>query len=156
MEGFELQLRLPAPWRVERDDYIDESGAEITHVEAHRYNAGLKRDEAVVDVYVGEMPEDTTAEDQALSNYADIVGFDDDDPEDFNPVSVLKFNGRNAYVFEALCEDDSPMMFISQEIRQGILAIVCVAALDDAALADTVKLVECNLRLRKDSRTGSE
>lgn len=144
----EIQLNLPAAWQKECDSYVDESGTEVTHFEAHLYNGSLKRDEGLIDVYVGDMPDGTTAEDQAFSNYADIVGFDDDDPEDFNPVSAIKFNGKKAFVFEALCEDDSPMMFISQEVRSGILAIICVAGMDEERLKEYVLLVEKGFRVR--------
>lgn len=146
--AYDIQLNLPAGWQKESDTYQDESGAMVTHLEAHLYNEKAGRDYGVIDIYVGDMPEDTTAEDQALSNYADIVGFDDDDPEDFNPIAAFKFNGKNAYGFEALCEGDSPMMFISQEPRKGALAIMCVAALDDDMLKDTLQLVERNLRVK--------
>lgn len=145
---FDIQLNLPSSWQKEADTYIDESGEEITHIEAHLYSEAKKRDEGLIDIYVGPMPEDTTAEDQAFSNYADIVGFDDDDPEDFNPIAKLKFNGKNAYGFDALCEDNSPMMFISQEVRSGVLAIICCAGKDDATLKDVVTLVERNLRVK--------
>lgn len=145
---YDVQLRLPDTWQKEQENYTDESGAEITHIEAHLYNEKANRDEGMIDIYVGDMPEDTTAEDQALSNYADIVGFEDDDPEDFDPIAKLKFNGKNAYGFDALCEDDSPMMFLAQEIKSGALAIICCAAADDEKLKETLQLVERNLRVK--------
>ena len=146
--AFDIRLKLPEGWAQVCDTYEDESGAVITHLEANRPDPSLKRDSSLVDVYVGEMPEDTTAEDQALSNYADIVGFDEDDPEDFNPISCIKFNGKNAYGFSAYCEDDSPMMFLSQEVKSGVLAIICVAALDFDMLQDVMQMVERGLRIK--------
>lgn len=145
---YDIQLQLPDGWHKELETYLDESGAEISHLEAHLYNDGADRDDGMIDIYVGEMPEDTSAEDQALSNYADIVGFDDDDPEDFNPIAKIKFNGKYAYGFDALCEDDSPMMFLSQEIKSGVLAIICVAGADDDKLKGILQLVERNLRVK--------
>lgn len=146
--AFDIQLHLPEEWHQELDSYLDESGVEISHLEAHLYNDKSERDDGMIDIYVGEMPEDTSAEDQALSNYADIVGFDDDDPEDFNPIAKIKFNGKYAYGFDALCEDDSPMMFLSQEVRRGVLAIICAAGADDARLQEILQLVERNLRIK--------
>lgn len=146
--AFDIQLNLPASWQKEADTYIDESGAEISHLEAHLYSNVKKRDEGMIDIYVGEMPEDTTAEDQAFSNYADMVGFSDDDPEDFCPIFKIKFNGRNAFGFEALCEDDSPMKFLTQEVRQGVLAIICVAALTEKDLDELLGTVEKGLRIK--------
>lgn len=146
--AFDVQLNLPSGWQKDLETYVDETGPEITHLEAHLYNSKTLSDEGLIDIYVGEMPDGETAEDQAMSNYVDIVGFDDDDPEDFNPVSRIKFNGKAAYSFEALCEDDSPMIFISQEVKKGILAVICCAAKDDRALEYVVQLVERNLRIK--------
>lgn len=146
--AFDITLNLPAGWQKESDTYIDESGAEISHFEAHLYNHQNKRDEGMIDIYVGEMPEDTTAEDQAFSNYADMVGFSDDDPEDFQPIFKIKFNGRNAYGFEALCEDESPMKFLTQEVKKDVLAIICVAGKDEKTLDGILTVVERNFRVR--------
>ncbi|MBP5211075.1 MAG: hypothetical protein J6Z27_04490 [Bacteroidales bacterium] len=145
--AFDILLNLPEGWQSETDTYIDESGAEVTHLEAHLHNKIKKKDEGMVDIYVGETPDDTNAEDQAYSNYADIVGFDEDDPEDFNPIDKIKFNNRNAWTFEALCEDNSPMEFISYEPKKGILAIICLAAASEAKLRELHSLIERSLRI---------
>lgn len=146
--AYDIKLQLPQGWNKETETYEDESGAVITHLSANFPDPDKKRDAGIIDIYVGEMPEDTTAEDQALSNYADIVGFDESDPEDFNPISCIKFNGKNAYGFTASCEDDSPMMFLSQEVKQGVLAIICVAAIEFDMLQDDMQLVERGLRIK--------
>lgn len=145
---YDIQLNLPAPWQKEMETYEDESGFEISHLEAHLYNPATKRDDGYIDLYVGPLPEDTTAEDQALSNYADIVGFDEDDPEDFNPIAKIQFNNKKAYGFDAYFEDESPMMFLAQEVKAGVLAILCAAGSDDAHLKETLRLVERGLRVR--------
>lgn len=146
--AFDITLNLPTGWQKESDTYIDESGAEISHLEAHLYDQQQKRDEGMIDIYVGEMPEDTTAEDQAFSNYADMVGFSDDDPEDFQPIFKVKFNGKNAFGFEALCEDESPMKFFTQEIKKGVLAIICIAGKDEKTLDGIFTVVERNFRIK--------
>lgn len=146
--AYDIKLQLPEGWNKVCETYEDESGAIITHLNASCPDAGRKRDVGMIDIYVGDMPEDTTAEDQALSNYADIVGFDENDPEDFNPVDCIKFNGKNAYGFTACCEDDSPMMFLSQEVRHGVLAIICAAAIDFNMLQDDMQLIERGLRIK--------
>ncbi|MCQ2159065.1 MAG: hypothetical protein MJY43_04500 [Bacteroidales bacterium] len=145
---YDIQMNLPAGWQKEMDTYTDESGAEVTHLEATLPDPSGRRDSAMIDIYVGEMPSDTTAEDQAFSNYADIVGFEEDDPEDFNPIRKIKFNSRNAYAFDALCEDDSPMTFLSQEVRSEILAVICAAAVDEVKLKDVLELIEHNFRVK--------
>ncbi len=131
------------------DSYIDESGAEIAHLEAHLSGNVKDRDDAMIDIYVGDMPEDETAEDQAFTNYAETVGFDEEDPEDFNPIVKLKFNGKNAWSYDALCEDDSPMRFIAQEVRSGILAIIVFAGKDERTVADVQTLIERNFRVAR-------
>ena len=146
--AYDITLKLPSPWQTETEIYNDESGAEITHLEAHLYNPSSKRDEGYADIYVGDMPEGTDARDQALSNYADIVGFEDDDPEDFDPISTIMFNGRKAYGFDAFFEDESPMMFLAQEVRKGVLVVMCAAGSDDARLKETLGLLERGLRIR--------
>lgn len=145
---YDIQLLLPSSWQKVVDSFIDDEGTEITHLESHIFNSGSKRDDYSIEIYVGDMPEDTTAEDQAFSNYADLVGFDEDDPEDFNPIQKVKFNGKAAWRFDAYCEDDSPMLLISQEVRKGVLAIICITAPDEESLAETLSLTERSFRVK--------
>lgn len=145
--AYDIQLNLPSEWQKEQSTYIDESEFEVTHVEAHLIRG--KAEEGMVDIYVGEMPEDTNAEDQAYSNYVDMVGFSDDDPEDFEPIFKVKFNGKPAFGFNALCENDAPMVLLTQEVKQGVLAVMCFAALDDKKLEDTISLVERSFRVKE-------
>jgi len=146
---YDIQLKLPESWHKNIDCQKDEMGAEIVHLEAYLPDEQSNTDISSLDIYVGPTPEGETAEDQAFSNYADVVGFDDDDPEGFNPIEKIKFNGRNAFTFEALCEDDSPMKFISTEVRKGLLAVICMAAKDDKELDKLHELVERELRIRQ-------
>lgn len=145
--AYTITLPLPQGWSTERETYTDPSGAEISHLEAFLPNDKAGSDEALIDIYVGPMPDDTNAADEALANYVDIVGFDDDDPEDFDPIIEWPFNGRKAYGFEAWCEDDSPMRVMSVEVKKGVLCIMNIVAKDDDKLIETVKLVESKLRI---------
>ena len=146
--AYDIQLKLPSCWTCEQDTYLDESGYEIAHLEAHLRNDRKQCDEAMIDIYVGDTPEGETAEDQALANYAETVGFYDDDPEDFNPIEKIKFNGRNAFGFSALCEDESPMRFLALEVKKGVLAIIVFNAADERALEETQTLIERNFRVK--------
>ena len=146
--AYDVSIKLPQGWVSDLDSYLDESGVEITHLSCHLPNDRKQTDEALIDAYVGPMPEDTTAADQALANYADTVGFDDDDPEDFDPIIEWPFNGKKAYGFEALAEDDSPMRMMCYEPRKGILVILVVLAKDDDTLVEAVQLAERGLRLK--------
>ena len=146
--AYDISLRLPAGWVSDRETYLDESGVEITHLSCHLPNDRQQTDEALIDVYAGPMPEDTTAADQALANYADTVGFDDEDPEDFDPIVEWPFNGRKAYGFEAIAEDDSPMRMMCVELKKGVLVILCILGKDDGTLVEAVRLAEHGLRLK--------
>lgn len=147
--AYDILLPLPNGWTSETDSYMDESGTEVTHFEAHLCGSEKDREEAMIDIYVGDMPEDETAEDQAFANYAETVGFDESDPEDFNPIVKIKFNGKNAWGFEAFCEDDSPMRFLAQEVRSGVLAIIVFAGKDDRTIIEVQNLIERNFRVAK-------
>ena len=146
--AYDISIKLPQGWVSDLDSYIDESGAEITHLSCHLPNDKERTDEALIDVYAGPMPEDTTAADQALANYADTVGFDEEDPEDFDPITEWPFNGKKAYGFEAIAEDDSPMRMMCIEFKKGTLVILCILGKDDDTLVQAVQLAERGLRLR--------
>ena len=146
--AYDISLKLPQGWVSDLDTYLDESGVEITHLSCHLPNDKQKTDEALIDVYAGPMPEDSTAADQALANYADTVGFDDDDPDDFDPITEWPFNKKKAYGFEAIAEDDSPMRLMCLEPRKGTLVVLCILAKDDDMLVEAVQLAERGLRVK--------
>lgn len=137
----DIQITLPDGWKINRDNYTDDSGETISHIEA-----SLTDDSAFFEVHAGPMPEDETAEDQAFANYAESVGFDDDD--EGSPIARFKWNGKNAWGFEALCEDDRPLRLISQEVRSGVLAIIIIGATDDTQMEKVSELVETHLRIK--------
>lgn len=142
-----ITLPLPQQWLVQQDVYTDEqSGEDITHFEAHLPNEKEQKDEAIIDLYVGPMPEDTCAQDEALANYADMIGFDDDD-EDEDPIIEWPFQKTKAYGFEGLCEDESPLRVMCIEIRKGILLIGTIIGKDDDFLVRIVETVEKNLKV---------
>ncbi len=143
--AYSITLPLPEKWTSETDIFENEEGGTVTHMECHLPGVGLNED-GFIDISVGAMPEDTTAADQALSNYAEMVGFDDDDEED--PIVEWKFNNRKAFGFEAYMEDESPIRVMCIEIKQGILAIISVIAKDEQNLSDLLIYIEKNLRIK--------
>lgn len=138
--AYDVKLNLPAPWTVEMEVFNDDNGIEITRVTA-------SADRDYVDIYVGPMPEDETAEDQAFANYAESVGFYEDDPEDFNPIEKFKFNNKPAFGFDGLSEENLPLKIFTQELKKGILAVVVVIGRNEKALAENLALVERSFRL---------
>jgi len=137
--AYDIQLPLPEGWISSVEQYTEFDGSEITHLEAQ--NHGL-----AFDLYVGPMPEDETAADQAFSNYAEMVGFSDDDEGD--PIIQYPFNGRKAYGFDAYDEEDKPLRVLCMEPRKGTLAVMCLSAPKEKALEELQSLVEKKLRIK--------
>ncbi len=139
----EIQLNFPdkRQWTVSQEIYTDEIGADITHIEAN------SRVGDMVDIYVSDMPDGETAEDQAFSNYVDMVGFSEDDPEGFQPIRKYRFRASKAWGFEALCEDERPMKFLAQEIAKGVLGVFCLASADESGLLKLEETVATEFRL---------
>jgi hypothetical protein len=144
---YNITLPLPEGWTCITDSYQEFDGSEVTHLDARLADERTQRDKAFINIYVGPMPPDTSAEDEALANYADMVGWSDDD-DDEDPIIEWPFNGRKAYGFDAWCEDETPMRVLCVEVRKGVLCIMSLGAQDDAALLDLVALVEHKLRIK--------
>ena len=144
--AYNISLPLPEGWTSIQESYLEFDGAEVTHLDARLADARTQRDNAFIDIYVGQMPPDTSAEDEALANYADMVGWTDDD-DDEDPIVQWTFNGRKAYGFDAYCEDEMPMRVLCVEIKKGVLAIMSLGARSDEALLDLVALVEHKFRI---------
>lgn len=142
--AIKLSLHFPNDWKISYDTYIEEDGSESSHAEA------TKGEEASIEVFVGNMPEDNDAPDQALANYVEMVGFDKDDPEDFNPIMIWPFDKKKAYGFEALCEDDSPMRVVCIEIKQRILAVANIIGKDEASVEKAYETLARGLRVGKE------
>lgn len=144
---YKIQLPLPQGWISSSDIQKDEDGSVITHLECQLPDDKKQTMIAMADIYVGPMPEDSSAADQAYANYVDMIGFDEDDPEDMDPITEWPFNGRKAYGFEGLSEDDSPIRVMAIEIKKGVLCIMSIMACDDDKLVGTVRLIESKLRV---------
>mgnify|MGYP003314465997 CR=1 FL=1 len=146
--AYEINLKLNDNWKTNLETYTDEVG-ETTHLEAHLPGDSGDPDQILIDIYVGDLPDGETAEDQAFANYAEVIGFDEEDENEESPIVKFKFNGKNAWGFEALCEDDSPMRFLAQEVRSGVLAIIVFAGKDDRTIIEVQNLIERSFRVAK-------
>ena len=56
--AYDISIKLPQGWVSDLDTYLDESGVEITHLSCHLPNDKKQTDEALIDAYVGPMPDD--------------------------------------------------------------------------------------------------
>lgn len=145
---YTLKMELPEGWKSSTENSIDPDGTEITHFAAFLPDDNTQSDISGIDIYLGDMPSDGDAQEQAMLNYVDMVGFDENDPEDQDPLTEWPFSGKKAYGFECLCEDDAPMRVMFCELKKGLLAIISVVARDDESLAEYVTLVERKLRVK--------
>ena len=147
MATYDILLPLTPEWINEEDRYEEVDGAFITHLECHLPSGDGKSDSAVLDIYVGDMPADTTAEDEAYANYADIIGWDDEDDEE-SPISEWRFKSKKAFGFSGECEDGSIMLLMCVEILKGALLIASIIAPDDEAVGKWAKYIEEKLTVR--------
>ena len=147
MATYDILLPLTQEWINEEDRYEEVDGAFITHLECHLPSGDGKSDSAVLDIYVGDMPADTTAEDEAYANYADIIGWDDEDDEE-SPISEWRFKNKKAFGFSGECEDGSIMLLMCVEILKGALLIASIIAPDDEAVGKWAKYIEEKLTVR--------
>lgn len=139
---YQVTLQLPDGWQSEQEEYEEVENALITHLECSNAVTG-----AGIDIYVGDMPADTTAQDEAYANYADIIGWEDEDDET-NPIAEWKFQNRKAYGFSGMMEDGAVMLLMCVEIKKDALLIASLAAKDDEALQELAKYVEYHLRVK--------
>ena len=144
--AYEINLKLNDDWKTNLETYTDEVG-ETTHLEAHLPGASGEPDQILIDIYVGDLPDGETAEDQAFANYAEVIGFDDEDEDEESPIVKFKFNGKNAYGFEAETTDGYPMRFFTQEVRKGVLLVVAYYVKSEDLLLSTFELLGRNLRI---------
>ncbi len=134
-------LRLPQDWKQGSENITGPFGTSERHVWAVSPDGKVE-----FDVSEGEMPQDSTAPDQALTNYVEMVGFDDDDPEDYNPILQWNFNNRKAYGFQVYCEDESQIRVMCQEHHRGRLAVISIQAPSASELEQAFLLLEKSLR----------
>lgn len=136
-----MVLRLPQDWKQGCENITGPFGTSERHVWAVSPDCKVE-----FDVSEGEMPQDSTAPDQALTNYVEMVGFDDDDPEDYNPILQWNFNNRKAYGFQVYCDDESQIRVMCQEHHRGRLAVISIQAPSDSELEQAFALLEKSLR----------
>ena len=136
-------MNLPEGWKKSVETYQEEDGGEVTHLEGTTGNENL-----YLDIFVAALPPDTTAEDEALFNYADMIGWDEKDPmgEDRSPLTVTKFMKKKAYGFEGLVENGI-LRVMCVETTPGTLLVMNVCAPDEVQVARLVRHIELNLNI---------
>lgn len=144
---YQIAFPLPEGWETASEEYEEIEGAPITHVSCHLPDPDGRTEGSTIDLYLGDLPSDTTARDEAFANYADMVGWDDDE-DDENPIAEFQFQNRKAYGFSALCEDESVMLLMCMEIKKGALLIANIIAPTDEELQQLTRLVEYKMRVR--------
>ncbi|MCQ2165340.1 MAG: hypothetical protein MJZ04_09215 [Bacteroidales bacterium] len=141
--AYQIKLDLPEGWKKIFEIIEDEDGNVTSHLE------GLtSRENEYIDLYVGTLPPDTTAEDEAVFNYADMIGWDESEPigEDNSPLTVTKFQKKKAYGFEGLVEDGI-LRVMCVEVQPETLLVMNVCAPDETAVAKMVRYIEVNMSI---------
>lgn len=144
--AYQIKLDLPEGWKKIFEIIEDEDGNVTSHLE------GLtSRENEYIDLYVGTLPPDTTAEDEAVFNYADMIGWDESEPigEDNSPLTVTKFQKKKAYGFEGLVEDGI-LRVMCVEIQPEVLLVMNVCAPDETAVAKMVRYIEVNMTISQE------
>lgn len=144
---YEITFPLPPSWTSEENSYEEVDGALITRMECILPRKGSDDCEAQIAFYVGDMPADTTAEDEAYANYAEIIGWDDDDDEG-DTIAEWRFQGKKAYGFSGECEDGSIMLLMCMEIVRKGLLIMSIVAANDEEVSKWAKYVEEHLKVK--------
>lgn len=144
--AYRIKIDLPDGWKQSFELIEDEDGNVTSHLE------GLtSRENEYIDLYVGTLPPDTTAEDEAVFNYADMIGWDESEPigEDNSPLTVTKFQKKKAYGFEGLVEDGI-LRVMCVEIQPEVLLVMNVCAPDETAVAKMVRYIEVNMTISQE------
>lgn len=138
----DVKIVMPEGWSVRRETVPGMGGSQEILIEAVSADGSQS-----VDITVGEMPAENTAADQAMTNFLDMVGFDEDDAENYNPIEVWSFNNRKAYGFDAWLEDETPIRVMCIEPKRGILCVLNVNAPDMDCLESLLADLERRLRI---------
>ena len=137
--NLDIHLPLLPGWQSHAETLFDNE-LEVTHLEAYLPDDGRQSDKVLIDAYASAMPEGSSAEQEALNSYRDIVGDEEEDP-----LIIWPFQGKEAFGYEAVCDDDSIMRVMCVETAPGALLILNITAQDDALFDETVVYVEKNL-----------
>lgn len=147
--AYQINIELPERWKKSFELIEDEDGNETSHLEGVIIERGAPKENEYIDLYVGALPPDTTAEDEAIFNYADMIGWDESEPigEDNSPLTVTKFQKKKAYGFEGLVEGGI-LRVMCVEIQPEVLLVMNVCAPDETAVAKMVRYIEVNMSIQ--------
>lgn len=136
-----LHLPLLPGWQ-SNSGTVQDGEIELAHLETFLPDDRSQSDLCLIDIYAGAMPEGSDAEQEALRSYQDIVGDDEEDP-----LIIWPFQGKEAYGYEVLCEDDSIMRVMCIGYAPSRLLIINIVACDDEHFDEAVQHVEKHLTL---------
>ena len=136
-----IQLPLLPDWQSHQETLLDNE-IEISHLEVYLPDDKRQADKGLIDIYAGQMPENSSAEKEALRSYEDIVGDGEEDP-----LTIWPFQGKEAFGYEVICDDDSIMRVMCVEWEPGLLLILNVVGQDEELFETAVEHVEKHLTL---------
>jgi len=135
-------LPLSKDWKIESDVQTDE-GVEVACFYA---TAEKSKDPSIkkasIELYVGPTPEGSDAKQECIGSYMEAIGAEDG--EDI-PVSPIPFLGSEGWYYDAVDDEDNPVILICSEIRPGTLVLAILANRDEESLDDLMSYVDENL-----------
>lgn len=140
-----ITLPLSSDWRVE-EEVIKEQGEEVLSYYATAESSvedSLKG--ASIELYLGNTPEDSSAELECINSY--VEAFDVRDENEEIPVQEIKILGQDGYYYDAKDENGAPVMVACVEIKPGTLVMAILAASDDEKLDSLLTFVNDNLKI---------
>ncbi len=137
----EIKYTMPQDWDITIEK-LEEDNRIVEHIEAQRQGSNS----AEIDIYISDLVEDLTAEDQAFANYLEMVGVEDDEEE--VPIFTTKFNNKTAYYFEAYTQEEEAIRVICQEAKAKTLIIISILAKDQEEINNIIQIVERTLRIK--------
>jgi len=129
-----INFTLPAGWNIE-EGVINEEGAEVLTYYATKGSASIE-------LYVGDMPENSDAYQEAMYSYADA--FDAKEGDEI-PLGELPFLGETATYYDAEDDNRCPMIVLCVEPVKGTLVLAILGEKNDESLDDLMALVDENL-----------
>lgn len=144
--AYKITLPLSEDWTVERDVTIEE-GSEVTTFYAYVADKAKKSiAQASIELYVGEIPEDSSAYEECLNNYDQVIGLNEDE-ESNPPIYDIDFMGGEGCFYEAEDDAGAPVVLICVEPVKGTLVMAILSQKDDESLEELIHYVSDNLKV---------
>lgn len=132
-----INLPLAGEWNVE-EEVITEQGEEVLSYYANK-------DHRSIELYVGNTPEDSDAKTECINSYLEALGTEEEDEE--IPVQETLFLGHTAWCYEAVDDEECPVILITVEPAPGTLVMAILADKNEELLDELMTYVDEKLEI---------